>query len=67
LKTTDYIKGGPSRTEIAGAPGGAVALLLGEIATGRPVLHIARDDAAMATLAEALAFFHPHLAVLLRF
>src|SRR5258708_4076892 len=53
------------QAQIAGAPPGVDARFLGEVAqSGRDVLHVARDDARMATLAEALAFFHPDIAVL---
>ncbi len=52
------------RIEIAGSPPGVDAMVLGDAAAGgRTVLHVARDDARMATLAEALAFFHPKLSV----
>ncbi len=51
--------------QIAGAPSGMDARLVGELAaTGREALHVARDDARMATFAEALAFFHPGVQVL---
>ncbi len=53
------------QTEIAGAPPGVDARVLGEIArTGRDVLHVARDDARLAGAAEELAFFHPGIPVL---
>ncbi len=53
------------QTQIAGAPPGVDARALGDIARSGPdVLHVARDDARMAALAEALAFFHPALPVL---
>ena len=49
-----------------GAPEGADALLLArrraEIAV--PMLHLARDDASMAQMAEVLAFFAPEIEVL---
>ena len=47
---------------IAGAPEGHDAKLLGEAvgeAPGGVLLHVARDDARMAQLAEAVGFFHP--------
>ncbi len=48
----------PGRTLIAGAPEGYDALVLARLArSGGEVLHIARDDARMARLAEALQFF----------
>src|SRR5579875_3423947 len=58
----------PGRLTIAGAPEGMDALLLAELAQGgdkRGFLHIARDDARMSRMAEALAFFAPGLEVLL--
>ena len=53
---------------ISGAPEGYDAILLGDVvaaAPGRAVLHVARDDARMARLAEGLGFFHPDLECLL--
>lgn len=53
------------RSQIAGAPPGVDARLLGDMAgSGRDVLHVARDDARMASLAEALAFFCADVPVL---
>ncbi len=51
---------------VYGAPEGYDALLLMRRAAEHkgPVLHVARDDARMARLAEALAFFAPRLDVL---
>ena len=52
---------------IAGAPEGHDAFLLGGIVAAgeaETVLHICADDARMARLAAALAFFHPGVAVL---
>ena len=50
---------------IGGVPEGFDALVLAEIAAGpKPVLHVARDDARMAAMAEALAFFAPEFRVL---
>ncbi len=46
---------------ICGAPEGHDAVILGDLARGhaaRTVLHVSRDDARMARLAEALGFFH---------
>jgi transcription-repair coupling factor (superfamily II helicase) len=57
----------PSRTVIAGAPAGHDARVLADIALrthGRPVIHVALDDVRAAVLAEALAFFAPHVEVL---
>ena len=55
---------GPGRILIANAPEGEDALLLAEAAAGRVVLHVARDDARMARLAETLAFFAPRVEVI---
>ncbi len=47
---------------LAGAPEGHDARLLAEIAArcaGKPVIHVAQDDARAAVLADALAFFAP--------
>jgi len=53
------------QAQIAGAPPGVDARFLGDVAlSGRDVLHVARDDARMATVAEALQFFHPEMTVL---
>ncbi len=51
---------------VFGAPDGQDARLIAGRAreSGGAVLHVARDDARMARLAEALAFFAPDLAVL---
>jgi transcription-repair coupling factor (superfamily II helicase) len=55
-----------SRITLAGAPEGYDALLLAQArATGQaPMLHVARDDARMARLADALAYFAPKVTVL---
>ncbi|HEV7265625.1 MAG TPA: transcription-repair coupling factor [Falsiroseomonas sp.] len=51
---------------VHGAPEGFDALLLARrrAETRNPVLHVCRDDARMARVAEALAFFAPHAEVL---
>ncbi|GAA6207418.1 transcription-repair coupling factor [Cognatishimia sp. WU-CL00825] len=51
---------------VGGAPEGYDArLILDEVkATGRPVLHIARDDKRLAALQSALAFFQPDMPVI---
>ena len=51
---------------VYGAPEGFDALLLARRVKEHagPVLHATRDDARMARLAEALAFFAPHITVL---
>ena len=50
---------------VFGAPEGQVSRLIAQRAreTGGAVLHVARDDARMARVAEALAFFAPELEV----
>src|SRR5262245_18129697 len=55
----------PGRVDNVGAPAGCDALVLAQVAaSGRALVHVARDDARMAVLAEALAFFDPALQVL---
>jgi transcription-repair coupling factor (superfamily II helicase) len=61
----------PGRILFADAPEGVDALILAQIiaqqeakGTRRPLLHVARDDARMARLAEAFAFFAPQAEVL---
>lgn len=50
---------------LSGAPEGYDAkLLTKELARGRPVIHIARDDRRMEAMRAALAFFAPEAAVL---
>jgi len=54
----------PGRLTIAGAPEGYDAVILGRLAAARgAILHVARDDARAARLAEALAFFAPGVEV----
>ena len=57
----------PGAWRIANAPEGLDALLLAEAALETPALrlHVCRDDARMAQLAETLAFFAPEVEVLL--
>jgi transcription-repair coupling factor (superfamily II helicase) len=60
-------KTGPGRTTIAGAPEGYTAVALADIAFNAParqVIHIARDDAGMARMSDALSFVAPALHVL---
>jgi len=65
LKIVEGILRAAGETTVAGAPPGVDARTLAALARqGRDVLHVARDDARMATVAEALAFFDPALAVL---
>ena len=51
---------------VHGAPEGFDALLLARrrAETRGPILHVCRDDARMARMEEALAFFAPHAEVL---
>ncbi|MSP50000.1 MAG: transcription-repair coupling factor [Alphaproteobacteria bacterium] len=54
------------RIDVGGVPEGVEARLIAGLvraAPGRAVLHIARDDARMARLGEALAFFAPEVEV----
>ena len=57
----------PSKRIIAGSPTGHDARVLADIALrthGKPVVHVALDDVRAAILADALAFFAPHIEVL---
>jgi transcription-repair coupling factor (superfamily II helicase) len=69
LSQQDLSLSRPGRTLIAGAPEGHDALLLCRLAR-RPaggaavLLHVARDDARLAKLAELIAFFDPGIEVL---
>jgi transcription-repair coupling factor (superfamily II helicase) len=55
----------PGRTTVAGVPEGFDALVLARLAKhGGEVLHVARDDARLARIAEALSFFAPDVEVL---
>ena len=59
--------GGPGRALLAGVPEALEAQVIAGLATGGAgarVLHVARDDARLARLAEGLAFFAPELRVL---
>ncbi len=55
----------PRHITVSGAPEGFDArLILAELdARGGAVVHVARDDKRMAAMAEALAFFAPHIPV----
>ena len=57
----------PGRTTIAGAPEGLDAWLLADLAARAAggVLHIARDDARMAMMADSVRFFAPGLDLVL--
>ena len=57
----------PGRTTIAGAPEGLDAWLLADLAAQAAggVLHIARDDARMAMMADSVRFFAPGLDLVL--
>ncbi|MFO1127775.1 MAG: transcription-repair coupling factor [Rhodospirillales bacterium] len=56
---------GRGRLNLAGAPPGEDARLIGRLAEGMPagVLVVARDDVRLSRLAEGLAFFAPQVAV----
>ncbi|MXY34693.1 MAG: transcription-repair coupling factor, partial [Boseongicola sp. SB0664_bin_43] len=55
----------PRTMTLSGAPEGLDAsLVLRELETASRVCHVARDDKRMAAMAEALAFFAPHVPVL---
>jgi transcription-repair coupling factor (superfamily II helicase) len=56
----------PARVTVSGAPEGLDArLCLDEIArSGRPVIHVARDDRRLAAMQAALRFFDPGMPVL---
>jgi len=52
------------RFTIAGAPEGVDALVLAQRALAEGILHVARDDARMAELAELVEFFAPGLDII---
>ncbi|MBV0912135.1 transcription-repair coupling factor [Anianabacter salinae] len=56
----------PSHITVGGAPEGFDARLLAEELhkTGKPVVHVARDDKRLAAMAAALEFFAPHVTVI---
>ena len=65
----DRILDAEQRLILSGVPEGYDALVLADLARaasagGRPVLHVAREDARLAALAEQIAFFAPDLEVL---
>ncbi|MBW7849137.1 MAG: transcription-repair coupling factor [Rhodospirillales bacterium] len=67
MKSLEFLATAAGRTSIAGVPEGHDALLLAELASGPAapcILHVARDDARLARLAETLAFFAPAAEVL---
>jgi len=52
------------RVRLGGAPPGHDARVLASLAgDGGPIIHISRDDAQMARMADCLGFFAPHLAL----
>lgn len=64
---SNFLLNQPHRTRIGGAPAGHDARVLAELALrskGTPVIHVALDDLRAAFLADALAFFAPHVEVL---
>ena len=55
----------PGQISLAGAPEGYDSLILASWAgQGGTILHIARDDASMARLAENLSFFAPSIEII---
>ena len=71
MTALDQILSPAGRLTLAGVPEGHDALVLADAARAAatrlgavPILHIAREDARLATLADALAFFAPDVAVL---
>ena len=67
MKSLQNMLRAAGRLTIAGVPEGMDALLLAGLTRGdapRPILHVARDDARMSRMAEALAFFAPGLETL---
>ena len=67
MKSLDKLFSTPGRIDVSGAPEGFDALVLSELgssAAPRDVLHVLVDDARMARMAEALAFFAPQAEVL---
>ena len=66
MKYNDKILSSKSRFELAGVPEGLDALSLAELAQAAPgwLLHIARDEGRMASLAEGVGFFAPGTHVL---
>ena len=72
MKSLENSLRSPGRILVANAPEGLDALLLGQAAAAlakaagtvpAALLHVARDDARMARLAEQLAFFAPETEV----
>ncbi len=66
MNYNDKILSGDSRFELTGVPEGLDALCLAELAQGAAgwLLHVARDEGRMASLAEGIAFFAPGTLVL---
>ncbi|MBS7812820.1 transcription-repair coupling factor [Roseococcus pinisoli] len=58
--------GAPAGLDVYGAPEGYDALLLRQrrVESQEPVIHVCRDDARMARLADALGFFMPEAEIL---
>ena len=57
----------PGQTLLGGVPEGYDALVLSELASranGTPIIHIARDDARLAALAETIVYFAPAINVI---
>lgn len=65
MKKLDFPLKTPGRHILSGVPEGYDAAILAELAKSSPtgLLHIARDDARMTQLVEALSFFVPDLTI----
>ncbi|MDO9126698.1 MAG: transcription-repair coupling factor, partial [Parvibaculum sp.] len=68
MKKFTEIVSAPGRLTLGETPEGFDALVLADMARrlpqgGQTILHVARDDARMAALAEALAFFAPDIEI----
>jgi len=65
LKKLDFPLTAPGRHSLSGVPEGYDAAILADLAksSSTGVLHIARDDARMTHLVEALGFFAPDLSI----
>ena len=71
MKALDSVLAADGPLTIAGAPEGADVLAIADLARaatgalgGVPILHIARDDGRLETMATALGFFAPEIEVL---
>ena len=66
MSLIDRILKAEGRIAVGGAPEGVDARLLAELSRAAPggVLHVARDEGRMTSLAQAVAFFEPALEIL---